>query len=57
MLTDTCMLGAVTNHGLEELEQQMFEQSRNFFALPDAAKLEIKMNDNLRCCSGHLRPC
>ncbi len=51
------MLGAVTNHGLEELEQQMFEQSRKFFALPDAAKLEITMNDNLRCCSGRLCSC
>ena len=51
------MLHAVTNHGLEQLEQQMFEQSRKFFALPDADKLEIKMNDNLRCRSGHLCSC
>ena len=47
---------AVKNHGLEELEQQQFEQSRKFFALPEEVKREIKMNDNLRCCSGRLCP-
>ena len=40
---------AVTNHGLEALERQQFEQSRKFFALPEEVKREITMDENLRC--------
>ena len=47
----------MTNHGLEALEQQQFEQSRQFFALPEAVKREIMMDENLRCCFGLLCPC
>ena len=43
---------AVTNHGVEELEAKHFEESRKFFALPEEAKREIMMDENLRCAAG-----
>ena len=48
MRTPCC---AVTNHGVEELEARQFKQSRKFFALPEAVKREIMMDENLRCYS------
>jgi len=57
ILQKSSPLRAVTNHGLEALEQQQFEQSHKFFGLPEDVKREIMMDENLRCASLHCSSC
>jgi isopenicillin N synthase-like dioxygenase len=40
---------AVRNHGLEDLIQRHFEQTRAFFALPMKRKMDVMIDSYHRC--------
>ena len=44
------ILHAVANHGIEEaLVEQVFEENRKFFSLPEQEKRRILADENNRC--------